>query len=211
MLTEDATEPLVLADGTKIDPTSGEVVKDRTRRAAFMEVPAPSVAQAIVMKSRKSVGDLPAPPSQLTGVALVAFYTLFGLGDRDIAIALDNKLTEEQVRRIRNLDVYKDFMNEAKTNIIETSTDLVRDVFQQNAVGAARTVVELAQSDNDVLAFKASQDILDRAGHRPADIVEHKLSMENQLQIVYIERNPDEQAPIIDVPFERLDDAPTVQ
>lgn len=206
MLTEDAAEPLVLADGTKIDPSTGEVLKERKQRAAFTEVPAPSVAQALVVKSKRSVADLPAPPAQLTGVALVAFYTLFGLGDRDISLALDGKISEEQVRRIRTLDAYKDFMNDAKANIIETSTDLVRDVFQQNAVGAARTVVELAQSNNDVLAFKASQDILDRAGHRPADIIEHRLNMADQLQIVYIERNPDEQAPIIDVPFERLEE-----
>lgn len=205
MLTEDASEPLVLADGTRIDPTSGEVLKERKQRTTFTEVPAPSVAQALVVKSRKSVADLPAPPAQLTGVALVAFYTLFGLGDRDISLALDSKISEEQVRRIRNLDAYKDFMSDAKANIIDSSTDLVRDVFQQNAVGAARTVVELAQSDNDVLAFKASQDILDRAGHRPADIVEHRHKMEDALQIVYIERNPDEHAPAIDVEFEHVD------
>lgn len=212
MLIEDELEPLVLADGTKINPTTGEVLKDRKQRTAFTEVPAPSIAQALVVKSRKSVADLPAAPAQLTGVALVAFYTLFGLGDRDISLALDSKISEDQVRRIRTLDAYKDFMNDAKANIIDSSTDLVRDVFQQNAVGAARTVVELAQSDNDVLAFKASQDILDRAGHRPVDIVEHRHKMEDALQIVYIERNLDEQAPAIDVEFERLeDDATTLQ
>lgn len=207
MLTEDASEPLVLADGTRIDPTDGSVLKERKQRTAFTEVPAPSVAQALVLKSRKSVTDLPAPPAQLTGVALVAFYTLFGLGDQDISLALDSKISEEQVRRIRNLDAYKDFMSDAKANIIDSSTDLVRDVFQQNAVGAARTVVELASSDNDVLAFKASQDILDRAGHRPADIIEHRHKMEDALQIVYIERNPDEQAPFIEASFEHVENA----
>lgn len=198
MLAEDANEPLVLADGTKIDPSTGAVINER-RRNAFIEVPAPSLAQDIIAKSRRSVADLPAAPKELTGVALVAFYTLFGLGDADIAIVLEGKLTTEQIKRIRALDVYREFMEQAKVNIIDTSTDIVRDIFQKNAIGAANTVVELAQSDNDVLAFKASQDILDRAGHRPADIVEHKHKMDqNALNIVITHRDVDQSLPVID-------------
>lgn len=199
MLAEDANEPLVLADGTKIDPSTGAVINDK-RRNNFIEVPAPSVAQDIVAKSRRSVVDLPAAPKELTGVALVAFYTLFGLSDADIAIALEGKLTIEQISRMRSLDVYREFMEQAKVNIIDTSTDVVRDIFQRNAVGAANTVVELAQSDNDVLAFKASQDILDRAGHRPADIIEHKHKMDsNALNIVITHRDENQTLPVLDV------------
>lgn len=199
----EGDEPLELADGTKINPSTGEVIKDK-RRNHFIEVPSPSVAQAIVVRSRRSVGELPAPPAQLTAVALVAFYTLFGLSDQDISIAVDGKLSADQVANIRALDAYVEFMETAKTNIVESSKDQVRDVFQHHAIGAANQIIELAQSDNDVLAFKASQDILDRAGHRPADVVEHRHKMEDTLNIVITRRDETQQLPIIDITPEKV-------
>lgn len=190
-------EPLVLADGTKIDPASGKVIKDTP--AKFISVPSPSEAQRIVSRTRKTVADLPLPPKNLSAVALVAFYTLFGLSDRDISIALEGKVTEEQINNVRELDAYREFMATAKDNILHTETETVRDIFQKNALHAASKVVQLATSDNDVLAFKASQDVLDRAGHRPADIVEHRHKMEDALNIVVIKKDETQQPPTIDV------------
>jgi hypothetical protein len=196
-------EPLILADGTKIDPSSGKVVRDTP--SAWTEIPKPSEAQAIVVRARKSVNELPLPPQQMSGVGLVAFYTLFGLNDTDIAIALDGKLTEDQISNIRKLSVYKDFMASAKTNLLETANDQVRDLLQQHAMSAAMQVVEHAKSDNDVLSFKASQDILDRAGHRPADIVEHRHKLEDALHIVIERKDNSDAVPIIDVTPEIVD------
>lgn len=189
-------EPLILADGTKIDPANGKVIKDKPQLIA---VPSSSEAQRIVARTRKSVAELPLPPQQLSGVALVAFYTLFGLHDNDIAIALDGKLTIEQIERIRKLDAYIEFMETAKANIVNTQQDTVRELFQRHAEQAATTIINQSQSDNEVLAFKASQDVLDRAGHRPADIVEHRHKMEDALNIVYIEKKLGEEVPVIDV------------
>lgn len=205
----DASAPFELADGTKIDPTTGSIVKERK---AFIEVPAPSVAQQLVVRARKSIADLPVPPQQLSGVALVAFYTLFGLSDSDIALALDGRLTVEQIERIRALDVYRDFMESAKTNIIDTSADQVREVFQNNALRMANNIINAANGDDDnVLAFKASQDVLDRAGHRPADIIEHKHKLEGGLNIVITRRDATQEAPVIDIDFERLDQDAYIQ
>lgn len=203
-LVDSELEPLVLADGTKIDPADGKVIRDR--RKGFVEIPSNSEAQQIVVRTRRSLADLPMPPQQLSGVALVAFYTLFGLGDQEIAIACGEKITVEQIRRIRTLDVYREFMASAKSTILETEKETVRDIFMQNAAGAAQRIVEAAESDNDVLAFKASQDILDRAGHRPADIVEHKHSMADALQIVLIKKdeNAANNMPIIEAEFKEV-------
>lgn len=203
----DANEPLVLADGTKIDPTSGKVIRDQV--AKFVSIPSPSEAQKLISKTRRTVADLPLPPSQLSGVALVAFYTLFGLQDRDISIAVDGKLTVEQIAQIKELEAYTDFMTTAKENIINTETSTVRDMFQQHAAAAANKIINaVTQTDDDsVLGFKAAQDILDRAGHRPADIVEHRHTMEDTLQIVITKRDETVQVPTVDAPFKVLDDA----
>lgn len=201
-LPENGDEPLVLADGTKIHPATGEVIKER--RSAFVEVPAPSAAQAMVVRARKSVADLPAPPAQLTGVALVAFYTLFGLSDEDISLAVDGRLTVQQIENVRKLDAYIEFMDHARTNIVESAGDEVRGIFKQHAANAARNIVEMAANGDDVLSFKASQDILDRAGHRPADVVEHRMRMEDALNIVVIHKTDAQDLPVIDLEPEKV-------
>lgn len=198
MLAESELEPLVLADGTKIDPTTGKKVKNKP---AYIEVPSGTDAQALVVRTRRTVAELPAPPAQMHAVALVAFYTLFGLPDKEIAIAVDGRLTVSQIEQIKTSDAYISFMESAKTNIIETSSDQVRVLFQQNAIGAAQNIIEAA-NEGGVLGFKASQDLLDRAGHRPADIVEHKHSMNGGLQIVVTHKGLEPATPIIDMPEE---------
>jgi len=201
MLLPEDNEPLVLADGTKIDPSTGRPIKEQP----LVLIPSPGEAQRIVARTRKSVTELPLPPKQLSGVALVAFYTLFGLNDQDISIALDGSLTVEQIERIRTLDAYIEFMETAKANMLHTQSDTVRELFQTHANSAATKIINLSQSDNDVLAFTASKDVLDRAGHRPADVVEHRHKMEDALNIVYIEKKANEDVPMIDVTPEEVD------
>ena len=196
-------EPLVLADGTQIDCATGRVKRDEASK--FVSVPSPSKAQEIIARTRRTVADLPLPPQQLSGVALVAFYTLFGLNAQDISLAIDGKLTVEQIENIRSLDAYKDFMESAKANILHTEQNAVRELFEQNAIGAASKIIGLANSENDVLAFKASQDVLDRAGHRPADIVEHRHKMEDALHIVVTKKDETQQLPMIDITPESID------
>lgn len=195
-------EPLVLADGTKID-SSGRVIKDKP--AAFVSIPNPAEAQRIVARTRRTVADLPVPPAQLSGVALVAFYTLFGMTDGDISIALDGRLTVPQITNIREQDAYKEFMVSAKENILHSDTVTVRDMFEEQAKNAARKIIELADSDNEVMALTASKDVLDRAGHRPADIVEHRHKMDDVLNIVVTKRDEANVLPVIDVTPERVD------
>lgn len=201
MLAESDLEPLVLADGTKIDPTTGKRVQEKK----MVQVPSAREAQEIVLRAQRKASDLPAPPAQMAPVALVAFYTLYGLADKEIAIACDGKITVDQIKTIRSLDAYKDFMSQAKDNLLASEGDAVRNLIQQKSLAAANKIADLVDSENDVLSFKASQDVLDRAGHRPADIVEHKHSMENALQIVVTKKdNSLEQLPIIEADYANI-------
>jgi hypothetical protein len=193
-------EPLQLADGTQIDCSTGKVL--RPNAGKFVSVPSPSEAQRIIARTRMTVAELPLPPKQLSAVAMVAFYTLYGMSDRDISIALDSKLTEDQIAHVRKLDAYTEFMATAKQNMLHTETETVRELFEQHAPKAAQKIIELADSDAEVLAFKASQDVLDRAGHRPVDIVEHRHKMEDALNIVYIKKDETVPVPTIDVEAE---------
>ena len=193
----DTNQPLVLADGTVINPETGREKKERK----FVEVPSNTEAQKIVLNARRSVADLPAPPKDMNALGLVAFYSLFGLSDTQVAIALDNKLSVDQVKMIKDSELFQEFMSTAKETLIESTKNDVNTLIQSHARDAAMRIVEHATSDNDVLSFKASQDILDRAGHRPVDVIHHKHAMEDALQIVVIQRK-DEAMPVLEGVFE---------
>jgi len=198
MLADAELEPLVLADGRTIDPATGKVIKATSNTSKFVEVPSPVEAQELVVRARKSVADLPVAPEQLTGVGLVAFYTLFGLDDNSISIAVGGRLTVEQIKNVRKLEVYKDFMKEARTSMLSADQESVREVLSKKSMQAATRIADLIDSENDVLSFKASQDLLDRTGHRPADVVEHRHMMENSLVIEVVKRDSKSDLPTID-------------
>jgi hypothetical protein len=202
-LVADAAAPLVLADGTKIDPTSGKVIKDRKARQ-FVEVPAGIEAQELVAKTKRSINELPVPTKQMSGLGLVLFYSMWGLADQEIAISLG--MTLEQVKNVKKLPEYRQISEDIKKTVLEHEANDVRNFFQQRAMNAAQKVVEIAEEEDGILGLKASQDILDRAGFRPADIVEHKHTMEGGLRIEVIERKERKDIPEIEGQFEVIED-----
>lgn len=201
----DALDPLVLADGTKIDPSSGKVVREK--KSSFVEIPSASQAIAIIAKTKRNVAELPLPPQKMNAVSLVLFYSMWGLAENDIAITVN--ITRDQVNNIKKLPEYLAMSQDIQRSILQHETNEVRDIFQKHARGAAEKIVEIAaDADADsVLGFKAAQDILDRAGHRPADVVLHKHGLDDSLKIVYIAQQPHETIPdasIVDVEFEEV-------
>lgn len=201
----DALDPLILADGTKIDPSSGKVVREK--KTSFIEIPSASQAVAIIAKTKRNVAELPLPPQKMNAVSLVLFYSMWGLAENDIAITVN--ITRDQVNNIKKLPEYLAMSQDIQRSILQHETNEVRDIFQKHARGAAEKIVEIAaDADADsVLGFKAAQDILDRAGHRPADVVLHKHGLDDSLKIVYIAQQPHETIPdasIVDVEFEEV-------
>lgn len=197
MLANDTTEPLVLADGRKIDPATGKVIVEQ--QVKYVEVPARSEAQELVLKARRTVADLPLPTQQMSAVGLVAFYTLYGLNSMNISLALNGKLTIEQIENIKQLDEYKEFMRTAKQALLDAEQDAVRDVIQKKSRKAAERIAELVESENEVLAFKAAQDVLDRSGHRPVDVVEHKVKVSGGLVWEVIKRDGAKDVPQVEI------------
>lgn len=204
-LLADASEPLILADGTKIDPASGKVIKDK--KTSFVEIPNASQAIAIVARTKRNVSELPLPPQKMNAVSLVLFYSMWGLADTDIAITVN--ITRDQVNNIKKLPEYLAMSQDIQQSILQHETNEVRDIFQKHARGAAEKIVDIAinADDDSVLGFKAAQDVLDRAGHRPADVVLHKHGLDDSLKIVYIQQQPNDTIPnasIVDAEFEEV-------
>lgn len=191
----EINEPLVLADGTKIDPSNGKVLRDK-KSSGLVLIPSASEAQAIVAKTRRSVAELPVAPQQMSTIGLVLFYTMYGLANSDIGIITG--LSTEQVKSIKALPEYANASDDIVKTVRENEASTIRDFFQQKAADAAEAVVE-AMEEGGVLGFKAAQDILDRAGHRPADVVEHKHTMQNALRIEHIRATDNKDIPMINV------------
>lgn len=195
LATED--EPLILADGTKINPSTGAVIKDKHSRGGFIEIPSASEAVAIVAKSRRAVAELPVPPSQMNVLSLVLFYSMWGLNDQDIATTIGS-ISTAQVKSIKGLPEYTGLSEDILKNVLEYEANDIRTYMQQNAKRAAEKIIDLVEEDG-ALGFAASKDVLDRAGFRPADVIEHKHKFEDSLKIEYISKSNKDEIPAVDI------------
>jgi hypothetical protein len=197
----DLDAPLTLADGTVIQP-NGKVLKEKKYSTSLVEIPSASEAQEIVAKSRRSVADMPVAPAQMNAISLVCFYTMWGLSVQDIAIQLN--ITIDQIKNIKKLPEYIKLHADIFKSVMDTEATEVRGFFQQKAKNAATKIVDLLEEEG-ALGLAAAKDILDRAGHRPADVVEHRHRLDNSLQIEIIRKDENGPSiPIIDAEFEEL-------
>lgn len=184
-------EPLRLADGRVVYP-GGDISDPRK----MVEVPTHQEAQRIITSTRRKVADLPALPKQMNAVSVVLSYVLFGLDDEEIAIATG--LSAAQVHRIKASDPYSHLYDAVVKTVLDNEANTVREVFAKNAKRAANTVVEALDGGTRADRMAAARDILDRSGHRPADVVEHRHRMDGGL-VIEIVRRDNADAPTIDM------------
>tara|TARA_Y100000385_G_C13096088_1_gene641408 strand:+ start:1294 stop:1887 length:594 start_codon:yes stop_codon:yes gene_type:complete len=189
----NGSEPLVLADGTKIDPTNGSIINDEI----LVEVPNTETIKQEIVAARKRINDLPVPPKQMNTLSVIISYSLFGLSDNDIAYLLS--IETDELKNIKSSDVYIELQKTLVQNILASDASDVRGMFVQHSKDAAsvmfNAMIDQANGVNTRMA--AAKDVLDRAGHRPADVVEHKHSLEGGLTIEYIDNK--NEIPVIDV------------
>ncbi len=188
------TEPLVLADGTKINPLDGKILKDDI----LVEVPNTREIQRDIVAARKRIADLPLPPEQMNTLSLVMAYSVFGLSDKDIASVLS--LSEDQVHNIKMNNVYNELQKNLVQSIIHSDATEVRDLFVLNSKTSAQLFIDTVKDPEMGIGTRlsAANNILDRAGHRPADIVEHRHKVEGGLRIEYVKKE-EQDIPTIDV------------
>jgi hypothetical protein len=185
------TEPLVLADGTKINPVDGRPVQEEE---VVVEVPNTATLQREVTAARMRISDLPMPPQQMNSLSVILSYSLQGVTDEDIGILLH--VSTEQINNIKASDAYKELQETIVKNIVESDSSNIRGLFVQKSEKAAKTMFGLMDSEIETTQMAAAKDVLDRAGQRPVDVVEHRHHMEGGLTIKYVEEAKDEVPPI---------------
>lgn len=176
---------LTLADGSVVLP-DGTVRK--AHREKVIEVPTNTIAQQIVTNANKRIAELPTLPSHMNTLNVVLVYSLWGLVDDDIAMATG--LSKAQVARIRAHEAYATLQRDIVQSILKSDQEDIRNAITQHSREALDTQVELMRdSDDDKVRFAASNSLLDRAGHRPNDVVEHRHTVEQALRIEVIRRD----------------------
>ena len=187
------TEPLVLADGTKINPINGKIVSDEP----YVKVPNTEELKREITTARMRLSDLPAPPKQMNTISVILSYSLQGISDYDISMILG--ISEDAVLNIKKTDVYREVQANIIKSITESDLSDVRSLFVQKSRTAAQVMFDVLDDDDVGVLTKmtAAKDVLDRAGQRPVDIIEHRHKMEGGLTIEYVDKKDD--IPTIDI------------
>jgi len=184
-----------VSDDNTITLADGTVINTQTGRAqgvpGFTVVPTNQEAVHEVTRVRRRLADLPdIEPKQLNIVSAVVTYYMFGLEDWEIAHALG--CTEQQVVNVKMLQAFTDMEEMLRKNIVDGQQGDVRDLIAQHARTAANVMVSEMSSANGQNRIVAAKDLLDRAGHRPNDVIEHRHRVDGGLTIEYVKKGGDE-------------------
>jgi hypothetical protein len=191
----DASEPLKLADGSLVYPGGRRSVQSNARQ--YVEIPNNQEAQRLIVNTRRKLADLPDIPKTMNAIGVVLSYSLFGLDDTEIALATG--LTDKQVGQIKMHDAYQSMLDSVTRSVLDAEATTVRDMFQQHSRTAAGVMVEALHNGARADRMAAARDLLDRAGHRPSDVVEHRHRMDGGLVIEIVKRDDSGSVPSITI------------
>lgn len=151
---------------------------------------------------RHRIDELPLQDGKMNTISVVLSYYLFGLTTYDISIV--TKIPEENIKNIIMLPAFNEMLNKVTQSIIENDTENVRDYLQKQTKKAAEKVIQIMETAPAKYALAAAQDVLDRGGHRPIDVVEHRNKMDGELRIVHITKDEKKINEIKDVEFDEI-------
>lgn len=191
-------DPLKLSDGRVVYP-DGKIEGLTSSEPQLVEVPTHAEAQRIVTAARRKLSELPEVPRTMNAIGAILSYTMFGLDDEEIAIATG--LSADQIGRIKVSDPYSQMHDAVVRTVLDSETNVVRDLFVKNAKSAAEVVVRALEEGTRSDRMAAAKDILDRSGHRPSDVVEHRHRVDGGLVIEIVKRDT-QQLPVIDMEVE---------
>jgi hypothetical protein len=169
-------------------------------------VPTPTVVAVHQHElTARKLSDLPDNVRLCNALAIIIAYRLFGLNDEDIANATGVEVA--RIDRLASSDAYNTMRDAVVRNVVDGEAASVRGSFQLYSRDAVSVLVDTMNEGRRVDKLAAARDILDRAGHRPVDVIEHRHKMEGGLTIEVIRRDEKNEAPVIDLHVEDRDDA----
>lgn len=184
-------------DDEPLDLGGTEVVPATPAGRRVVEVPTASEAQRIIEGSRRRLSDLPVTPKHMNPIACICLYTMYGLDTLEISVATG--LAIDQINAIRMSNEYAIMQRAVVDSVMEAETGDVKNYIKKASRKAAQRVESLVEHADPDVALRASKDVLDRAGLRPADVVELRGRMDLGLVIEVVDRREDNNRPVIDM------------
>lgn len=153
-------DPYVTNDGRVLAPDRDEVdVPDIDRKRHVQ----PAEFRPV---RRISVKELPAPASVMNAVGVIFMYTMLGITDREICELL--QLAQDQVDSLRTNPAYESLFSTVLNEFVSADSELIESRLAAYAHGALTRVAHLsANAEEESVQLRASDSILDRAGHTP--------------------------------------------
>lgn len=197
---------LRLHDGTLIDPSTKQPIvhgkdSDEESKEQYDTLNDDDGVEDldIIPLHRRSIMDLSLTAQQLAFVNNVLVYSLWGLPDDEIMMQC--QCTLEQLNHARNLEDYTRIKESLIQGLQASLMQDVDNVFAMAAPKAARSLVRNLKAKSPDIRMSAMKDILDRAGHRPADRVEHmhNIGDGSELVIRVIKQDEANAIPTIDL------------
>lgn len=202
-------EPITLPDGTIILPEADEATGSKVVSKAEQDEKA---AQEEINKElsklltdpvnneyselyKRTLADIDSDYNRMNITMLVLTYTLWGLDSYAISRLLN--VTPSQVEAVIQSDLYVRTQQQVIESIRYAEAATVHGYLAAKANAAARVVAASLVNINSDIRLAAAKDILDRAGFRPADRVEHSVKFEDELRIRYVQ--DDSNIPTIDL------------
>jgi len=185
-------DPLVTADGRVIQPDS---LSD-----LGLTDPIPIDVEPKDFRSihTRNMEDLAAEPRMVVACAAILTMTMLGISDREILETL--KISDEQLRKAREHDVYSDCFNACYKELINANSASLQARIAGYAHGALTNVVKIASTaKRDDVRLAANRDILDRAGTKAADQADREKGKTTSLRIAILKGDATIEVSNIDV------------
>lgn len=155
-------DPLVTADGVVVAPDGLTDIGGTDPKLINTK---PEHFRAL---RRQDISDLPADPHVMNACAAVFSYTMLGVGDREIQIAL--KIREDQLKKIREHEGYASIFSASMEELININSSSMQSRIAAMAPMAITQIFTLASNGRkEETRLSASRDIADRAGTKVAD------------------------------------------
>lgn len=175
-------DPFVAPDGSLVQPLYPEDYFPRLKEDTKLD---PAEFRG---KRRRNIDELPAASNIMNAIGAIMLYTIYGVGDREIANAL--KCSVIDIEEVRALPAYGEFLELLGAEIISAESDNITHRLAAYAHGALDTVAHVSRNgklENNRL--RASIDILDRGGFAPKAVAEKQVSLKNVLRIQVMDDN----------------------
>lgn len=129
----------------------------------------------------RTLADVNLPFEQMNVFMLVTAYKLWGLNSFAIGKLLN--VAPERIDNMLSSEVHDELRLQLAEAIRAAETATVHGYLAQHAITAATTIVAGLRNKSADIRVATAKDVLDRAGFRPVDRVEHSMKFEDELRI----------------------------